>query len=120
MTDKAPPLRLLWLCLIMLSSCIYSGNGNNQPTILKVGLHANPFFSNGSLNPDGAQITAGFMMAVREINANKYILPNFHIAVAYRTGIGAYGAIMAAQALITANFTIDGHGNAYWIITDKS
>ena len=111
MTDKAPPLRLLWLCLIMLSSCIYSGNGNNQPTILKVGLHANPFFSNGSLNPDGAQITAGFMMAVREINANKYILPNFHIAVAYRTGIGAYGAIMAAQALITANFTIDGHGN---------
>jgi ABC-type branched-subunit amino acid transport system substrate-binding protein len=79
-------------------------------TTLKIGLYANAFLSNGSSDDNGAQSLAGFLMAIREINSIPSILPNIRLAVALRSGRGVYGAITAAQAFTTANFSIDSQG----------
>jgi Receptor family ligand binding region/7 transmembrane sweet-taste receptor of 3 GCPR len=79
-------------------------------TTLKIGLYANAFLSNGSSDDNGAQSIAGFLMAIKEINSIPTILPNIRLAVALRSGRGVYGAITAAQAFTTANFSIDSHG----------
>lgn len=77
---------------------------------LKIGLYANNFLASGSYDDNGAQSLAGFLMAINEINSIPSILPNVRLSVAFRSGSGVYGAITAAQAFTTANFTIDSSG----------
>ena len=103
--------RRLALYLVCLSNSICCIGMAVKPTVIKVGIYANTFSSNGSLQQDGAQSLAAFMMAVKEINANDALLSGCRLAVAHRSGVGPYAATSAAQAFISANFTIDGHGN---------
>lgn len=51
-------------------------------------------------NPEQAQSLAAFMMAVREINANPDLLPNYELRVAVRSDTDNFaGAISAAEYL---------------------
>lgn len=77
---------------------------------LKVGLYVNNFLSNGSVNYNSAQSLAGFLLAIDEINRSPILMPNVHMMVALRGGIGAYGAITAAQSFVTANFSVGADG----------
>ena len=76
--------------------------------IIKLGGYFNVInpANNSQFNPLQAQSLAAFMMAVKEINANVNLLPNYELRVAVRSGVDDFsGAISGAEYLsLTAPF----------------
>ena len=80
-----------------------------KPITVKLGLWSPTYQGDNNIDPIGAQTLAAFLMAVDEINANNY-LPNVRINVAITFKEDAYGGIIGAQELLSANFSIDSSG----------
>jgi ABC-type branched-subunit amino acid transport system substrate-binding protein len=78
------------------------------PEVIKIGGLFSVFDSNGNPDPLQAQCLAAFLMAVKEVNANKNLLPQTKLVTGVIEGNGFSGMITAATSLM--NYYFGGTG----------
>lgn len=74
------------------------------PQVVKIGGYFKPFDTNANPDFEQAQCLAAFLMAIKEINSNKQLLPNTKLVAGITSGSGFLGAINAATFLTEKEF----------------
>lgn len=77
---------------------------DTTPRVIKLGGFFKPFDDNNIPDKQQAQCLAAFLMAIKEINANKALLPKTRIVSGVVSGVGFIGAIAAATQLTQKEF----------------